>query len=47
MIFEASAVIVYRASPGVKAQFVKWVKRNQPNAKTLAVGDGANDVNMI
>jgi magnesium-transporting ATPase (P-type) len=40
-------VIVYRASPGVKAEFVNWVRKNKPEVKTLAVGDGANDVHMI
>ena len=47
LIFNANSVIVYRAAPGVKAEFVKWVKRLKPKSKTLAVGDGANDVHMI
>ena len=44
---KAAAVIVYRSSPQEKAQIVKFVQRNNPEAFTLAIGDGANDVNMI
>ena len=49
LIFNATSVIVYRASPGVKALFVKWVRSTlgELNCKTLAIGDGANDINMI
>lgn len=41
------AVVVCRASPSQKAQVVKMVKENEPTSVTLAIGDGANDVNMI
>ena len=40
-------MIVYRSSPAQKAQVVKLIKLEAPNKKTLAVGDGANDVSMI
>jgi phospholipid-transporting ATPase len=40
-------VLACRVSPKQKAEVVKMVRRMEPNATTLAVGDGANDVNMI
>jgi P-type E1-E2 ATPase len=43
---EVTAVIVFRSSPNDKAQVVKFVQRN-PEAYTLSIGDGGNDVNMI
>ena len=47
-LFEiAKSVIVFRSSPAEKAQTVRFVMNNFPSAFTLAVGDGANDVNMI
>jgi len=39
-------VIVFRASPLQKAQTVKFIMRD-PEAFTMAIGDGGNDVNMI
>ena len=42
-----SSIVVYRASPDDKARTVTKVMENDPNAFTLAIGDGANDVNMI
>lgn len=42
-----SCVIVYRSSPEEKAQIIKFVMKNDPNAFTCAIGDGANDINMI
>lgn len=36
-----------RASPNQKAKIVKLVKDSDPACVTLAIGDGANDVNMI
>ena len=41
------AVICCRASPKQKAQMVNLIKSKRPDATTLAIGDGANDVNMI
>ena len=40
-------LVVYRASPSEKAELVKLVRQNKPDITTLAIGDGANDVNMI
>ncbi|CAH8540005.1 unnamed protein product [Schistosoma haematobium] len=39
-------IICCRSTPGQKAAVVSLVK-DQLNAQTLAIGDGANDVNMI
>ena len=41
------AVICCRVSPAQKADVVKLVKDDDPEAITLAIGDGANDVPMI
>ena len=41
------AVIGCRVSPLQKSLMVKLVKDNSPGIKTLAIGDGANDVPMI
>ena len=42
----SQSIIIYRCSPGDKAQAVKAVMENS-DVFTLAIGDGANDVNMI
>jgi phospholipid-transporting ATPase len=44
---KASAVLVFRASPAQKADVVHFIRRNNVNKITVAIGDGANDVNMI
>jgi phospholipid-transporting ATPase len=36
-----------RVSPKQKAEVVQMVRQKRPEAVTLAIGDGANDVNMI
>jgi phospholipid-transporting ATPase len=41
------AVICCRVSPKQKAEIVKLLKDSLPYSKTLSIGDGANDVNMI
>ncbi|CAM9636300.1 unnamed protein product [Ascophyllum nodosum] len=41
------AVVGCRMSPDQKRQLVSLIKDNNPDARTLAVGDGANDVPMI
>ncbi|GAB9465484.1 Phospholipid-transporting atpase drs2 [Globisporangium polare] len=41
------AVIACRVSPAQKAQLVRLVRDNTPGVRTLAIGDGANDVSMI
>ncbi|RAO66316.1 uncharacterized protein BHQ10_002328 [Talaromyces amestolkiae] len=43
----ADSVICCRTQPSQKAQVVRGVKARMPNAVTLAVGDGANDIAMI
>jgi len=43
----AKVVIACRVSPKQKAEIVTMVKNNNPQLTTLAIGDGANDVNMI
>ena len=40
-------VVCCRVSPKQKAEVVKLVKNDDPEAVTLAIGDGANDVSMI
>ena len=41
------AVICCRVSPKQKAEVVRMIKQDDPQALTLAIGDGANDVSMI
>ena len=41
------AVLCCRVSPKQKKDIVELVKKNVTHVKTLAIGDGANDVNMI
>lgn len=43
----ASVVICCRVSPKQKAEIVNLMKVKKQNLTTLAIGDGANDVNMI
>lgn len=43
----ARSVVVYRSSPAQKADVVTFMKRYTKGKVTLAIGDGANDVNMI
>jgi len=38
---------VYRSSPGQKADVVNFMKDHTGKKVTAAIGDGANDVNMI
>lgn len=39
--------ICCRFSPKQKAQIVEIVRMGNPGKRTLAIGDGANDINMI
>jgi magnesium-transporting ATPase (P-type) len=46
------SVILYRSSPAQKAQTVKFIRETlgaglSNSLVTMAIGDGANDVNMI
>mmetsp|Transcript_38821 Transcript_38821/g.37165 ORF Transcript_38821/g.37165 Transcript_38821/m.37165 type:complete len:134 (-) Transcript_38821:866-1267(-) len=47
MMQKSKAVIIFRSSPSQKADIVKLVRRKIKDSVTLAIGDGANDVNMI
>jgi phospholipid-transporting ATPase len=44
---KVQVVIACRVSPKQKAEVVNLIKVRYPNKTTLAIGDGANDVNMI
>lgn len=44
---EANVVLACRVSPKQKAEIVTMIRVNNPAITTLAIGDGANDVNMI
>jgi P-type E1-E2 ATPase len=44
---QASAVIIFRAKPKDKADVVNFIRKRNRRKITLAIGDGANDVNMI
>lgn len=41
------SVLACRVSPKQKMEVVNMVRNAEPQAITLAIGDGANDVNMI
>lgn len=43
----SSVVLACRVSPKQKASIVNLVREYKKNVTTLAIGDGANDVNMI
>lgn len=43
----ANVVLACRVSPKQKAEVVNMIKHRHPKKTTLAIGDGANDVNMI
>ena len=43
----AKVVIACRVSPKQKAEIVHFIRFKYPKVTTLAIGDGANDVNMI
>lgn len=41
------SVVACRVSPKQKQEIVSLVRKFNPGVTTLAIGDGANDVNMI
>jgi len=47
LAFKCKTLICCRVSPSQKRAVVERVKRYKPLARTLAIGDGANDVSMI
>jgi phospholipid-transporting ATPase len=46
-VLRCNSVVCCRTSPKQKAMMVNLIKERQENTTTLAIGDGANDVNMI
>ena len=42
-----NVVLACRVSPQQKADVVRLIRDNKPHVRTLSIGDGANDVNMI
>lgn len=44
---KVDVVLACRVSPQQKADIVNMIKKRFPKKVTLAIGDGANDVNMI
>ena len=47
LVILADSVICCQASPSQKASLVRFLRKKLPQAVTLAIGDGANDVAMI
>ncbi|EGS17623.1 putative aminophospholipid transporter protein [Thermochaetoides thermophila DSM 1495] len=47
LVSRVDSVICCRASPSQKANLVKCIRKQNPSAVTLAIGDGANDIAMI
>lgn len=47
MLMKMDCVVCCRATPKQKAKLVKMVKQKTKGQCVLAIGDGANDVNMI
>ena len=44
---KSNVVLACRVSPKQKADIVNMIRERHPHKTTLAIGDGANDVNMI
>jgi phospholipid-transporting ATPase len=42
-----NVVLACRVSPKQKSDIVYLIRNKHPDLTTLAIGDGANDVNMI
>lgn len=47
LAIRCNSVLCCRVTPKQKAQMVNLIRERQPHITTLAIGDGANDVNMI
>jgi len=47
LLKKCEGVILYRSSPSQKAQVVELMRKVDSGKKTLAIGDGINDVAMI
>lgn len=44
---DVDVVLACRVSPKQKADIVNMIRKRFPQKVTMAIGDGANDVNMI
>lgn len=44
---DVDVVLACRVSPKQKADIVNMIRKRFPKKVTMAIGDGANDVNMI
>lgn len=44
---DVDVVLACRVSPKQKADIVNMIRKRFPSKVTMAIGDGANDVNMI
>lgn len=47
LLLHAESVVMFRSSPSQKAEVVLFMRKATGDKVTLAIGDGANDVNMI
>lgn len=47
LVDKVDVVLACRVSPKQKADIVNMIRLKYPEKSTLAIGDGANDVNMI
>jgi len=47
LVEDIAVVLACRVSPKQKAEIVNLIKNKHKDLTTLAIGDGANDVNMI
>ncbi|PRP88866.1 hypothetical protein PROFUN_00334 [Planoprotostelium fungivorum] len=47
LALQCKTVVCCRVSPSQKRGVVRAVKKSRPHLRTLAIGDGANDVSMI
>ena len=47
LALKAKVVIGSRLSPKQKSEVIQLIRGQRPEAITLAIGDGANDVSMI
>jgi magnesium-transporting ATPase (P-type) len=46
-LLKCEGVVLFRSSPAQKSKVVNFVKKHEPEKKTLSIGDGINDVAMI
>lgn len=47
LLLGAESVVMFRSSPSQKAEVVLFMRKATGGKVTVAIGDGANDVNMI